>query len=219
MSHEKLAPGHYHHFEPEQAYHSSKLGMWFFLATEIHLFTALFAVFFTLRGKYLDSPMAVADGSPADVCRTFNECAQTLYWQLGMLNTALLLISSYVMVLAVDAAQHGQNKKCWKYLFITNIFALGFCAVKCVEYYGKFSHGIGPWTNSFYGLYFTMTGIHALHVIIGMGVIIWLMRLSKRGTFSTSFYTPVEVVGLYWHLVDAVWIFLFPLVYLLGGIN
>ena len=201
----KALPIHYHHFEPEQAYHSCKLGMWIFLATEVHLFGALFCTFGIYRWKYLDA---------------FNEFAQTLSWKLGMLNTAVLLTSSYCMVRGVDAAQKGLNKKVYNWLLITNLCAAAFMVVKAVEYWGKFHHSppILPKTHIFYGLYFTMTGIHGLHVLIGVGLIIWLQVLAKKERFTPLYYVPVEVVGLYWHLVDVIWIFLFPVVYLLGGI-
>lgn len=203
MAHEILEPGHYHHWEPEQAYHGSKLGMWIFLATEVHLFSALFCMFGVFRWKYLHE---------------FNQAAQSLNWKLGGLNTVVLLASSYFMVRAVDAAQKGLNKKVITYLDITFVLACVFLVVKlCFEYPAKFSHGIYPWTNIFFGLYFTATAIHGLHVVIGMGVIIWLRILAKKERFSVTYYTPVEVTGLYWHLVDVVWIFLFPIFYLLGG--
>lgn len=205
MSHsETLAPGHYHHIEPEGAYHASKLGMWLFLATEVHLFTALFCAFAVFRWKYHE---------------IFVESARTLDWRLGALNTAVLLTSSYFMVRGVDRAQHGDNKGVSKWLFWTQVCAFIFLIVKSVEYGMKFSHHISISTNVFYALYFAMTSIHGLHVIIGMGAIYWLQRLAKVNRFSTTYYTPVEVIGLYWHLVDAVWIFLFPIVYLAGGIQ
>lgn len=200
---ETLPPGHYHHVEPEQAYHASKLGMWIFLATEIHLFGGIFAVFAIFRWKYLEQ---------------FNEYAQTLNWKLGALNTAILLTSSFTMVLAVDAAQKGLNKRCGRLLLWTLLWGCGFFVVKGIEYYQKFSHDLWPSTHVFYGLYFVMTGIHALHVAIGLGLIYWLWRLTRVERFSPVYYTPVEICGLYWHLVDVIWIFLFPVVYLLGGI-
>ena len=204
MGHAKtLPPGYYHHCEPETAYHSSKLGMWMFLATEVHLFTVMFMIYGVLN---MNHPAVFEHGHHA------------LNWKLGAVNTAVLLISSYLMVRAVDAAQKGQNKRCFNFLLWTFICAIGFLVIKSIEYTAKFSHGVGPWTDPFYGIYFTMTGVHAVHVIVGMGVILWLMKLAKDSKFSTTYYTPVEVVGLYWHLVDAIWIFLFPLLYLSAGI-
>lgn len=207
MSHaEELPAGHFHHMEPEQAYHGAKLGMWLFLVTEVHLFGGMFAAFAVYRWAQLD---------------VFIEGAHSLNWKLGALNTIILLTSSYTMVRAVDAAQRGFNALCKKWLLATMLFGLGFFVVKSIEYGAKFSHTppILPGTNTFYGLYFTMTGIHALHVAIGLGLMIWLWKLANQNRFSTTYYTPVEVCGLYWHLVDIIWIFLFPILYLLAGVD
>lgn len=203
-SDETLPLGHYSYFEPEEAYHGSKLGMWIFLATEVHLFGALFATFAIYRWKYLD--VFIAD-------------AQSLNWKLGLTNTIVLLTSSYTMVRAVDAAQKGLNKRVVFWLQWTGLFSICFFIVKGIEYASKFSHGIYPSTSIFFGIYFTMTGIHAFHVFVGLCFIIWLWRRARRNEFSPVYYTPVEVFGLYWHLVDVVWIFLFPVLYLLGGIG
>ncbi|MCC6220830.1 MAG: cytochrome c oxidase subunit 3 family protein [Deltaproteobacteria bacterium] len=199
-----LAPGEYHHIEPEQAYHAAKFGMWIFLITEIHLFAVLFCVFAVYRFKYLAE---------------FERHAQTLDWKLGGLNTIVLLTSSYFMVRAVDSAQRGLNGNCKTWLNFTFLCGLIFLAIKAFEYDTKFSHYLGPSTNIFYGLYFTMTGLHGVHVIAGMAVIWWLRSLAANNRFSTTYYTPVEVSGLYWHLVDIIWIYLFPLLYLIGGIK
>lgn len=207
MAHDKsLPPGHFTYFEPEQAYHASKLGMWIFLATEVHLFGGLFCTFAVYRWRYLEQ---------------FNEYAQTLNWKLGALNTFFLLTSSYTMVRAVDAAQKGLNKKVVRWLDITLLFGCMFFVVKYFEYAAKLGHEppIVPSTHVFYGLYYTMTGIHAVHVLVGVAVIYWLRTLAKKERFSPVYYTPVEVVGLYWHLVDVVWIYLYPVLYLLGGIG
>ena len=178
--------------------------MWIFLATEVHLFGGLFTTFALYRWKYLEE---------------FNEYARQLSWQLGALNTAVLLTSSYTMVRAVDAAQKGFNQRVRFWLNLTVLFGILFFVVKGIEYSDKFSHGIYPDKHVFYGLYFIMTGIHALHVLIGLGLMVWLWLLAKKGKFSPTYYTPVEMVGLYWHLVDVIWIFLFPIVYLLGGVH
>ena len=199
-----LPAGHFHHWEPEQAYHGSKLAMWVFLATEIHLFGGLFSVFALYRWMYLD---------------VFNESARALNWKLGAFNTAVLLSSSYLMVRAVDAAQHGDNKKVNSWINWVLLCGLIFMVVKAFEYTHKFEIGTYPNTNIFYGLYFTMTGLHGIHVLGGMGAMLWLKGHAKRNRFSETYYTPVEVVGLYWHLVDVIWIYLFPVVYLLGGIH
>lgn len=200
-------PGHYHHIEPEQAYHGAKLGMWIFLATEVHLFGGVFCTFAIFRWKYLEA---------------FNEYARTLNWQLGALNTAFLLTSSYCMVRAVDAAQKGLNNRVKRWLDVTTIFGLLFFVVKYFEYSAKLVHHeppITPSTHVFYGLYYVMTAIHAVHVLVGVGAIVWLRTLAAKNRFSPTYYTPVEVTGLYWHLVDVIWIFLYPTLYLLGGIS
>lgn len=205
MSHaESLKPGFFHHFEPEQAYHACKLGMWFFIATEVLLFTALFAAFAVIGYRYEE---------------LFIDSAAQLNWKLGMLNTGVLLASSWTMVRGVDAAQRGSNEKCNFWLTITTILALGFFVVKGIEYSSKFSHDIYISTNVFWAFYYTMTGIHAFHVLIGVGMLLWLKGLCKKGIFSETYYTPVEIGGLYWHLVDLVWIYLFPIVYLYGHLT
>lgn len=201
---EQLPPGHFSYMEPEQAYHASKLGMWFFLVTEVLLFGGLFAAFALFRWKYLDD---------------FNHNAHLLNWKLGFTNTLILLTSSYTMVRAVDAAQHGLNKKVQFWLILTILFGLGFFGIKGIEYNAKFSHHIYPSTDIFFGLYFIMTGIHAIHVLIGLLLMIWLLLIARKDLYSPTFYTPVEVCGLYWHLVDVIWIFLFPVLYLMGGIG
>lgn len=202
--HGELKPGHYHHWEPETAYHGSKFALWIFLATEVHLFGVLFCSFAYFRWKYLDD---------------FNNFASHLNWKLGAFNTAVLLTSSYTMVRAVDAAQKGMNKAVMRWLEATILCSFIFLVVKYIEYTDKFSHGIFPSKHIFYGLYFTMTGLHGVHVLGGIVVICWIWNLARKNRFSETYYTPVEMVGLYWHLVDIVWIYLFPIVYLLGGIH
>ena len=183
MAHEEaLPPGHYHHWEPEQAYHGSKLAMWIFLATEVHLFGGLFCTFAIFRWRYFEM---------------FEEGARSLNWKLGALNTVFLLTSSYCMVRAVDASQKGLNEKVVRWLNATLLFGFLFFAVKYAEYSAKFASGIDWSTNIFYGLYFTMTGIHALHVLVGVGLLWWLRGLAVKKRFSPLYYTPVEVCGLY----------------------
>ena len=126
------------------------------------------------------------------------------------------------MVRAVDSAQKGLNKRCKRHLEYTLLFGSGFFVVKFFEYKSKLidhAPAILPDTHVFYGLYYVMTGLHALHVLVGVGLIFWVWTLAKKERFSVTYYTPVEVSGLYWHLVDVIWIFLFPIVYLLGGVS
>jgi cytochrome c oxidase subunit 3 len=200
-------PPHIHHMDPPTAYHAAKFGMWLFLATELLLFGVMFAAFAVFRWKFFHE---------------FHEASSHLNWKLGALNTAVLLISSYYAAIAVDHAQHGRNKQVLKSLLITIGCAVGFLVIKTIEYSEKYHHGyfIGGENfhefKTFLPLYFCMTGIHALHVIIGMGLLGWVATLAAKNRFSSRYYTPVEVGALYWHLVDLIWIYLFPLLYLVG---
>jgi cytochrome c oxidase subunit 3 len=198
--HAELPPGHFHHFEPEQAYHAAKLGMWLFLATEVLFFGGLFAAYAIFHSVYHEM---------------FVEGASHLNIYYGATNTVVLLISSYFMAMAVDAAQHGNNKKVNSNLNITLACALIFMVIKAIEYGTKFQHGIFPSTNIYFGLYFCLTGLHGIHVLVGIGLIIWVKSLAKKNVFSPTYYSACEIPGLYWHLVDLVWIYLFPLLYLI----
>ncbi len=198
--HEKLPPGHFHHLEPETAYHAAKFGMWLFLATEVLLFGGLFCAY----AIYFNREHAM-----------FQYYSGELNWKLGALNTVVLLVSSFFMALGVDAAQHGDNKKVVRNTTITLVCGLIFLVVKFFEYKAKIEHGFFPPPNIYFGLYFTMTGLHGVHVVAGMGLLAWIRGLAKKNHFSETYYTPVEVGGLYWHLVDLIWIYLFPLLYLI----
>lgn len=215
------APPHIHHMDTPTAYQAAKLGMWLFLATEVLLFGGLFAAFAMYHWMYNHE---------------FHEASRQLNKWIGGFNTLVLLFSSFTAALAVDAAQHSDNKKVVRYLAITIVCALIFLGVKYFEWSGKASHGLFPGTShvsehgtvkfndenfnkeyrSFFGLYYCMTGLHALHVIFGMGLLGWVMMKARKNRFSSRYYTPVEVGALYWHLVDLIWIYLFPLLYLVG---
>lgn len=200
-------PPHVHHMDPTTAYGAAKLGMWLFLATEILLFAAMFAAFALFRWDHLEE---------------FHHGSQHLDWRLGALNTAVLLISSFTAAMAVDAAQHGDNRRVSRNVILTILGGAIFLVVKFFEYSSKYHHGYFPGGENFYefknflGLYFCMTGLHGLHVIAGMGLLTWVLRKSLKNRFSASYYTPVEIGALYWHLVDLIWIYLFPLLYLVG---
>lgn len=275
-----------HHWEPENAYSGAKLGMWLFLATEVLLFAVMFtafAIYFVLYPEY------------------FKHGAQNLKWWAGGINTLVLLFSSYLVAVAVDAAKHGNNAKVKKLLLGTIGCGGIFMMIKAYEYHQKYLHGLFPITDSqfgsvplywpavifaivlllavgclafglrgfhyerygefwkwfgaaaglvaayciaaklgafsgivepaeahyvwrgseltnsykmYYGLYYCMTGLHAFHVIVGMGALFWVYLLANDNRFSSAYYTPMELGGLYWHLVDLIWIFLFPLLYL-----
>jgi cytochrome c oxidase subunit 3 len=205
-------PAHQHHFETmEQQAEAATLGMWLFLVTEVLFFGGLFVTYLIYRMWY---PAAWSEGSlELDIV-------------LGGTNTVVLITSSLTMAMAVRAAQTGHQKPLVVNLILTILLGLVFLVIKFFEYKHKFDVGHVPGPNFhfeganaaqvelFISLYFAMTGLHALHMIIGFGimsVILW-MALKKR--FSPAWYTPVELAGLYWHFVDIVWIFLFPLLYL-----
>jgi cytochrome c oxidase subunit III len=205
-----------HHFDDmAQQTEASTLGMWVFLVTEIMFFGGLFMAYLVYRTQ---SPEGFAEAS-AHLNRVW-----------GTINTAVLIISSLTMALAVRSAQTSAPPKT-QVGWIVATMALGtaFLGVKVIEYSEKFQHHLVPgphfeWKGKypqaaemFYSLYFCMTGLHALHMIIGLGIMTAIAVMAWRRTFDEQYYTPVEVSGLYWHFVDIVWIFLFPLLYLIGG--
>jgi cytochrome c oxidase subunit 3 len=202
-----------HHFEDaEQQREAVTLGMWAFLITEIMFFGGLFAGYTVYRSTYFD---AFAEGS------------RHLDLVLGTINTAILLGSSLTMALAVQAAQRSRRGPQVVFLLLTILLGLAFLGIKAVEYGHKFEQHLipgrffswpGPHASNvqlFFSFYFAMTGMHALHMIIGIGLLIWLTIQAGRGRFTAEYHNPMEVSGLYWHFVDIVWIFLFPLLYLI----
>lgn len=208
-------PALQHHFDSlEQQAEASTLGMWVFLATEIMFFGGLFLAYSVYRMWY---PLA------------FHEGSHHLDITLGAVNTVVLICSSLTMAMAVHAAQVGSRRGQIRFLILTMLLGTVFLGIKAVEYYQKFRDHLIPghhfqWHGEaaprhveiFYTLYFTMTGLHALHMIIGLGVLLVILWMAYRNRFSPQYYSPVEVSGLYWHFVDIIWIFLFPLLYLLG---
>ena len=212
---EAVHGAHAHHFDdPIQQREASTLGMWIFLVTEVMFFGGLFTAYVTYRALYPDA---------------FAHASHHLDVTLGTFNTAVLITSSLTMALAVHAAQVGRRGRLVGCLVLTALLGATFLGVKVVEYAEKFEHHLVPgplfqWDHAaeapnvqlFYSLYFAMTGLHALHMIIGLGILTWLVLGARRGRFGPAYATPVEVSGLYWHFVDIVWIFLFPLLYLIG---
>ena len=203
-----------HHFDSmEQQRDASSLGMWVFLVTEILFFGGLFLVYTVYRSQY---PLA------------FAEASRHLDITLGTFNTAVLIISSLTMALAVYSAALGRRKAIIAFLLATMALGGVFLGVKAVEYAHKFHDHLVPGpgfrfpgagarqAEIFYSLYFAMTGLHAAHMIIGIGLLTVLVLQARKGRYGPDYYTPVEVSGLYWHFVDIVWIFLFPLLYLIG---
>jgi cytochrome c oxidase subunit III len=203
-----------HQFEDAaQQYEASTLGMWAFLLTEIMFFGGLFAGFFVY----------ILGNSEA-----FAAASRHLDVTLGTVNTLVLLGSSLTMALAVRGAQHGNRRDQVLFLILTIALGLFFLGIKGFEYVHKFEQHLvpgphfrmeGPHGNSaqlFFSFYFAMTGVHALHMVVGVGLLAWLLVNALRGKYSTEYFTPVEVSGLYWHFVDVVWIFLFPTLYLVA---
>lgn len=196
--------------DADQQYEASQLGMWTFLATEVLFFGGLFMAYVLYRHFY---PEAFAIGS-----RETNVF-------FGTLNTAILLTSSLTMALAVHAARLGRSRSLVRCLWLTVLLAVGFLVVKGFEYHEDFVKHLIPGQSFnpalpvrvqlFFWLYWVMTGLHAIHVTVGIGVLAVITLLAKRGRFSSQYFTPVEVSGLYWHFVDLVWIFLYPLLYLI----
>lgn len=189
------------HADPAVAFESAKLGVWTFLATEVLLFGALFTAYTIFRMKYPE---------------LFRVEHAKLDRVLGAVNTVVLITSSFTVVLGVDAIKRGKARRLEVCYGATILLAAVFLCVKYVEYSAKFHHGLYPGTNLFFSLYFMMTGLHGAHVLLGMGLLAYVIVLSRRGRLSASYYTPAEMSGLYWHFVDLVWIYLFPLLYLLG---
>jgi len=193
---------------------AAQLGMWVFLVTEILFFGGLFMAYTLYRMEYPD---------------VYAECSKLMDWRLGALNTAVLLTSSLTMVLAVVAAEQGRIKALIRWLFVTIGFGGVFLIVKAYEYHHKFVEHLIPGPNFthelanrgpaqiFFSLYFAMTGLHAVHMIVGIGILSTIAWMASRGKFSPTYNNPVEISGLYWHFVDLVWIFLFPLLYLIGS--
>jgi cytochrome c oxidase subunit 3 len=177
---------------------ASLLGMWAFLATEVMFFGPLF--FGYVHGR-LYQPEAFAGGS------------HQMHIVLGTLNTAILMTSSLTMVLAVRAAQASRPSRTW--LGLTALLGLIFLGIKASEWVMEFSEAANAAGGEarFYFLYYAMTGLHAVHLTIGVGVVGWLWMHAKR--YSAAYHMPVEVTGLYWHFVDIVWVFLYPMFYLL----
>jgi heme/copper-type cytochrome/quinol oxidase subunit 3 len=188
---------------PVTGIYNGKFGIWLFLASEVMLFGALFSTFVLFRVGTVDWP----SGSEAG-----------LSWKVGGFNTLVLIISSVTMVMAWVACKMGNIGKAKMHLTITVVLALLFVALKLwLEYIPKYSHGLRPDTNNFFAIYYTMTGLHALHILGGVVVIAYFIGPgAKLWERDPEYYTNrIECTGLYWHFVDLVWIFLFPILYLL----
>jgi heme/copper-type cytochrome/quinol oxidase subunit 3 len=182
-----------------ETFERARFGMWLFLASEIMMFGAFIASYVVLR---MSMGQDVVDSVKSQ-----------LSWKIALFNTFVLITSSYTMVRAVQAISKGNRGHCEDMVLLTGVLGLVFLVVKGFEYAGKFSHGIGPSTNVFYGAYFLMTGFHGIHVLVGVLALFTVMFYVKH--MDEHHYAHVENIALYWHLVDVIWIFLFPIVYLL----
>jgi cytochrome c oxidase subunit 3 len=197
----------------EQQHSAARLGMWIFLATEVLFFGGLFLAYTIYRFTY---------------GHIFVETSRRLDVVIGGTNTAVLLISSLLMALAVRAAKLDQRRNLIRFLLATAVLGLIFMSLKAIEYHKDFAEHLVPgrqfeWHGGdpqnaelFFWIYFAMTGLHAIHVTVGIAVLIIFSLLAWLGKFSRSNDSPVEILGLYWHFVDIVWVFLFPLLYLVG---
>lgn len=214
-----------HHFENmEQQREASTLGMWVFLVTEIMFFGGMFLAYTLYRNQF---PQAFASAS------------NHLDLKLGAINTVVLILSSFTMAMAVYSTQVGKRRNQIISLALTLLLGATFLGIKAVEYHEKYVDRLIPGrvipsrpfdassvhllpgatkqnVEMFYWIYFAMTGMHAVHMIIGIGIISVILFFAIRGKYGPEYHNPVEVSGLYWHFVDIVWIFLFPLLYLLG---
>ena len=215
QSHSPSAEHVAHQFETsDQQRAASEMGMWLFLITEVLFFGGIFGAYTVYRTLWPE---------------TFAQASLHLDMWLGAFNTFVLLTSSLTMALEVHAAETGKQAKLQILLVLTILLGLTFLGVKAVEYSDKWHHHLVPGPHFqfehgdvghaqiFYFLYFALTGVHAIHMVIGVGVLLGLLYYARRGVFSSAYYNPVHVAGLYWHFVDIVWIFLYPLLYLIGA--
>jgi cytochrome c oxidase subunit 3 len=220
---EQHQPELLHHFaEPQQQRDAASLGMWIFLATEVMFFGGLFCAYLIYRRLYFED---------------FGAASKSIDATLGATNTAVLICSSLTVVLAVWAAQTARRTLLIGSLVITMLLGMVFLGIKAKEYKDKFEEHHVPGASFsfdrvpipshpdqyanprhaeiFFSLYFIMTGLHALHMIIGLGLFAWLLYMAWKGRFTPEYHTPIEIGGLYWHFVDIIWIYLFPLLYLI----
>jgi cytochrome c oxidase subunit 3 len=208
-----------HHFEnADQQKDASTIGMWVFLVTEVMFFGGLFLAYFVYRQAY---PAAFAAAS------------NNTNLLIGAVNTTVLICSSLTMALAVRSAAMGKKNLIVLFLILTLLLGGTFLGVKAYEYHDKWVRHEVPGHNFdcrdeagkvctdaghtplFFALYFGMTGLHATHMVVGVGIILFLISQARKGAYGAAWHTPVELFGLYWHFVDIVWIFLFPLLYLI----
>ena len=218
LAHGAHPQGFAHQFEDiDQQRDAGRLGMWVFLVTEILFFGGMFTAYTVYRSLHLES---------------FITGSRQLDYRFGATNTAVLIFSSLTMALSIRSAQVGKKKgSVIFWLICTMILGAAFIGIKLrYEWYRDYIEGIIPGVHWFYAgphaagvkmfmcFYFFMTGLHAVHMVVGLGILTVLVIMTARNKFSSEYYAPLEISGLYWHFVDIVWIFLFPLLYLIGGL-
>lgn len=213
-NHSTTTPAHllHHYVDSDQQFDAAKLGMWIFIVTETLMFGGLFGAYIVYRVLYPE---------------LFTLASEELDTIMGSINTVVLIGSSLTVALAIKSAQVNNKRNIIINLAITLALACVFMIIKYFEYTHKFELGIfpgvyyeyggidHPQAHIFFSIYYMMTGLHGIHITIGIGLIIWLLVKASKNEFHSGYYTPVEIVGLYWHLVDIIWIFLFPLFYLI----
>jgi cytochrome c oxidase subunit III len=184
---------------PDTGLHNGKLGVWLFLASEVMLFGALFSTYIILRSGSMEWPHGELN-----------------VW-LGMINTFILIGSSVTMVMAWASLKMNEWGKHRFYLLATVLLSCTFLVIKYFEYSEHLSKGEGPWHSTFFAIYFTLTGLHGLHILGGIVVMLYFLGPGAKmhKTHPEQFTNRIEITGLYWHFVDLVWIFLFPILYLL----
>jgi cytochrome c oxidase subunit III len=200
----------------DQQHETATMGMWLFLVTEIMFFGGMFCAYLVYRHAYFTA---------------WDVGSQHMEIKWGAINTVVLICSSLTMVLSVHAAKEGNKKMIVFFLFLTILLGAAFLGIKAVEYTNHWNAGEVPGLNwhpselgnadprhvaIFFSLYFCMTGMHALHMVIGIGLLTWLLIRAQKGDFTPEYNSPVEMTGLYWHFVDVVWVYLFPLLYLVS---
>jgi cytochrome c oxidase subunit 3 len=218
--HAQRAPATWHHFDDlEHQQQTTLFGMWAFLATEVLIFGGMFTAYTVYRMQYTAA---------------FEAASRHLNLWIGGINTLVLLTSSLTMVLAVHAARHGQRRATTTQLLLTAALGTVFLALKAVEYFLDYRDNLVPlyafnpteWSGLnvrpqqvelFLIFYYCLTGLHAVHLIIGIAVVLVLAAYARRDYFTAQFHSPVEAWGLYWHFIDVVWVFLLPLLYLIGS--
>lgn len=213
------AAAHWHHFDDlEHQQRTTLFGMWIFLATEILIFGGIFTAYTVYRISY---------------AAAFEAASLHLNLWIGGINTLVLLTSSLTMVLAIDAIQRGQSRECALQLLLTAALGAMFLGLKALEYYLDYRENLVPgfafdpaeWSalgvraehvQIFFVFYYFLTGLHAIHLLIGISVALVIAWFAHRGHFSPEYHAPIESWGLYWHFVDIVWVFLLPLLYLIA---